>query len=210
MTEKEKVEVRESKVFGKWSSKGIEVKDFSLSNYLNLDSKNVPHSFGKLAVKRFGKANISIVERLINKIMRSGQGKRKLSGKYIRGRGSTGKKFQAMKIVEKAFELVERETKENPIQVFVKAIENSAPREDTTRISRGGISYTVAVDISPIKRIDEAIKNLALASFQQSFNTKITAEEALAKEIVLASKENSQSFAVKRRDEVERIAKSSR
>ena len=96
--------------------------------------------------------------------MRSGQGKRKLSGKYIRGRGACGKKLQAMRIVEKAFDRIEKQTKENPVQVLINAIENSAPREDITRIKRGGISYTVSVDVAPTKRIDEALKNLALAA----------------------------------------------
>ena len=150
------------------------------------------------------------MERLINKIMRSGQGKRKLSGKYIRGRGSCGKKVQSMKIVEKAFYIVERETKQNPVQVLVQAIENAAPREDITRIKRGGVSYTVAVDVAPLKRVDEALKNIALAAFAQSFNSKTSAEQALAKELMLAAKGDNTSFAVKRRDEVERIAVSSR
>jgi small subunit ribosomal protein S7 len=142
--------------------------------------------------------------------MRSGQGKRRLSGKYIRGRGSCGKKQQAMSIIEKAFTIVEQQTKENPVQVLVRAIEKSAPREDTTRLTRGGISYTQAVDVAPLKRIDESLKNLALAAFAQSFNNKTPAPEALAKEIILASKEEAGSFSIKRRDEIERIAKASR
>jgi len=142
--------------------------------------------------------------------MRSGQGKRKMSGKYIRGRGSCGKKLQAMGIVEEAFEIVENRTKQNPLQVLVKAIENVAPREDTTKIKRGGISYAVAVDVAPLKRVDEALKNLALAGFYGSFNKKKSAGEALAEELILASKEDPKSSSVKRRDEVERVARSSR
>lgn len=197
-------------LFGKWSTKSVKVSDFSLSKYIDLESKKIPHTFGKHVNKAMAKAKISIVERLINKIMRSGQGKRRLSGKYIRGRGSCGKKLQAMKIIEKAFEIVEQQTRENPVQVLVRAIEKSAPREDTTRLTRGGISYTQAVDIAPLKRIDESLKNLALAAFSQSFNNKTSAPEALAREIILASKEDAGSFSIKRRDEIERIAKASR
>ena len=197
-------------LFGKWDTKAVKVTDISLAKYIDLECKKIPHTFGKHVNKAFAKAKISIVERLINKAMRSGQGKRRLSGKYIRGRGSCGKKLQTMEIVEKAFEIVEKQTNENPVQVLVRAIEKSAPREDTTRLTRGGISYTQAVDVAPIKRIDESLKNLALAAFSQSFNNKTTAPEALAKEIILASKEDSASFSIKRRDEIERIAKSSR
>jgi small subunit ribosomal protein S7 len=199
-----------SMVFGKWSTAEIKVEDIGLVKYIGFESKKFPHSFGKSTRKRFQKGKMSIVERLINKVMRSGQGRRKLSGKYIRGRGSCGKKLQAMKIVENAFELIEKETKQNPIQLLVKAIENVSPREDITRIKRGGISYTISVDVAPLKRIDEALKNIALAAFQGSFKKKVSAEEALAKEIVLASKGDNASFAVKRKDEIERIAIASR
>ena len=151
-----------------------------------------------------------MVERLINKVMRSGQGKRKMSGKYIRGRGATGKKINAMKIIEKAFEIIERETKQNPVQILIQAIENSAMREDTTRIKKGGVAYSVSVDVSPMRRVDEAVKNLGLAGFASSFNSKVSAEEGLAKEIILAAKGDNASFSIRRRDEVERIAMASR
>lgn len=197
-------------LFGKWNPKEVRITDYSLAKYIDLESKKIPHTFGAHVNKAMAKAKISIVERLVNKIMRSGQGKRKLSGKYIRGRGSCGKKQQAIRIVEDAFELVQKQTGENPVQVLVRAIEKSAPREDTTRLTRGGISYTQAVDVAPLKRIDESLKNIAIAGFAQSFNNKTSAPEALAKEMVLASKEDPQSFSIKRRDEIERIAKASR
>ena len=197
-------------VFGKWDSQDVKISDSSLANYINLQTKVVPHTFGKQSRHRFEKRKMSIVERLVNKVMRSGQGKRKLSGKYIRGRGSCGKKLQAMRIVEEAFSIVERKTNQNPLQVLVKAIENAAPREDTTKIKKGGISYAVAVDVAPLKRVDESLKNIALSGFIGSFNQKRSAADALAEELILASKGDPKSLSVKRKDEVERIAKSSR
>ncbi|MBN2067316.1 MAG: 30S ribosomal protein S7 [Candidatus Diapherotrites archaeon] len=199
-----------SLVFGKWETKDVKISDSGLANYIKLETKTVPHSFGRQTQKRFEKGKMSIVERLVNKVMRSGQGKRKLSGKYVRGRGSCGKKIQAMTIVEEAFSTVESKTKQNPLQVLVKAIENAAPREDTTKIKRGGISYAVAVDVAPMKRVDESLKNIALAGFVGSFNRKKSAAEALAEELILASQNDPKSLSVKRKDEVERIAKSSR
>lgn len=195
-------------VFGKWDGAAVKISDLSLAKYIQLERREIPHTFGKK--RKYDKDPTGIIERLINKVMRSGQGKRKLSGKYIRGRGSCGKKLQAINIMERAFGIIERETKENPLQVLVRAIENAGPREDITRIKRGGISYTVSVDLAPIRRVDESLKNLALAAFSQSFNRKVSAEEALAKEIMLAAKGDHSSFSIKRRDEVERIAKSSR
>jgi small subunit ribosomal protein S7 len=198
------------KLFNKWSTNYVVVNDLSLVNYINLDPVIIPHSFGRKTRGKFSKAEINIIERLINKAMRSGQGKRKLSGKFIRGRNGCGKKMQVMQIVENAFEIIEKQTKENPIQILVKAIENSAPREDVTRIKRGGVAYSIAVDISPLKRLDEAIKNIALAGFGNSFNTKKDAATALAEEIITASKNDNKSIAIKRRDEVERVARASR
>jgi small subunit ribosomal protein S7 len=200
----------ENKMFGKWLIKDVVVNDLSLMRYVGIDSTITPHSFGRKTRGRFAKGNINIVERLVNKLMRSGQGKRKLSGKFIRGRGSCGKKLQALKIVEKAFIVVEKQSKQNPIQMLVKAIENSAPREDITRVKKGGVAYSIAVDVSPVKRLDEAIKNIALAAFGNSFNKKVSAEQALADEIIAAASNDIKSTAVKRREEVERIAKASR
>ncbi len=197
-------------VFGKWDPSEVTINDPSLMRYVSLATKKIPHTFGKKTRRRFAKANLSIVERLANKVMRTGQGKRKLSGKYIRGRGVMGKKLQTMHIVENAFEIVEKRTGKNPIQVLVVAIQNAGPREDTTRIKRGGVYYTVSVDVAPLKKVDESLKNLALAAFQGSFNNRTSAPEALAKEIIAAAAEDSTSFSVRRRDEVERIAKASR
>ncbi|RME60189.1 MAG: 30S ribosomal protein S7 [Candidatus Dadabacteria bacterium] len=197
-------------LFNRWDSKDVKVNDLGLAAYINLDVKIVPHTFGVMAGKRFNKKKVNIVERLINKIMRTGQGKRKLSGKFIRGRGIPGNKLQAMRIVEDAFTIIEQKTKKNPLQIFVQAIENSSPREDVTRLKRGGISFTEAVDVSPVKRLDEALKNIALAAFAVSFNNKKTASEALASEIILAANNDAKSYAVKRKEETERIAKASR
>ncbi|MFH1586900.1 MAG: 30S ribosomal protein S7 [Candidatus Diapherotrites archaeon] len=198
------------KIFGKWDSSEVIITDPSLANHISLGSRLIPHTFGREKRRGNEKQSMDVVERLTNKVMRSGQGKRKMSGKYIRHRLSCGKKLQAIKIVEDAFIIVENETKKNPVQVLVNAIENSGPREDITRIKRGGVSYTVSVDVSPMKKVDEALKNIALAAFSSSFNKKVSASEALAKELILASKEDNASFSIKRRDEVERIAKSSR
>jgi len=205
-------EVKDTKmlIFGKWDSAEVRINDPSLMNTVSLESKKIPHTFGKGTRKRFDKAKVNIVERLINKLMRSGQGKRKLSGKYVRGRYVCGKKIHVMHIVEDAFELVEKKTGKNPIQVLIEAIQNTGPREDTTRLKRGGVSYTISVDVAPLKKVDEALKNLALATFSSSFKNKVDASEALANELIAAANEDNASFGVRRRDEVERIAKASR
>lgn len=198
------------KIYDKWQCSEVKVKDLSLAKYIGLEDRLVPHSFGTQAGKRYTKKAINIVERLINKMMRTGQGKKKLGGKFIRGRGIPANKLQVMKLVEDAFHIIEEKTKTNPIQQLVTAIENSSPREDVTRLKKGGIAYTESVDVSPIRRLDEAIKNIALAAFATSFDSPKKASEALAEEILLAAKNDSRSYAIRRKDEIERIAKASR
>ncbi len=198
------------KVFGRWSTEGVEVKDPSIAPYISLEPMYVPHTHGRHAKHRFYKGKVFIVERLINKCMRSGQGARKLGGKFIRGRNGCGKKLKMMKYVEEAFEIIEKKTKKNPIQVLVDAVTNAGPLEDTTRVRYGGITLPVAADVSPMRRVDEALKNIVLGAFYRSFNSKTSFPQALAEEIILAANNDPKSYAISRKEDVERIAEASR
>ena len=195
-------------IFGKWESKAT-ITDPGIKKYINLDTKIVLHNQARHTLKTFGKTKMHIVERLINSLMRGGTGK-KIGGKIIRGRGGTGKKAKMHEITKKAFEIIHKKTKQNPIEILIKAIENAAPREETTRVKYGGSLQHLAVDIAPQRRIDFALRNIARAVAIKSFDSKKTAEEALADELILASKNEQSSNAIAKRNEVERIAKSSR
>ncbi len=199
------------KLFGKYSLENIEVKDQSIAQVISLKSISVPHTFGRYAKKTLGKTYMNIVERLANKLMRGGTGE-KTSGKVIRTHGRMqGKKLRALKIVENALSIVEEETKENPIQVLVRALENSAPREDVTRVSHGGVSYQIAVDISATRRLDMSLRNISLAALMGSFNKPKPLSRVLADEIISTAKGDAQtSYAIKKRDETERMARSAR
>ncbi len=198
------------KLFGRWDF-DVEVVDQGLQRYLNVSPVFVPHSGGRHSKKRFWKAQkVSIIERLINKVMRSSVGSKKFGGRYLRGGGATGKKSLATRIVEKTFSIIEEKTRSNPIQVLVDAIQNAAPREETTTIIYGGVHYHQAVDIAPMRRIDMALKNIVIAAYGNSFNKKITIEESLAEEIINAANNDPKSFAIKKKEETERIAQSAR
>ncbi len=198
------------KLFGRWDF-DVEVVDQGLQSYINLEPLMVPHSGGKHSKKRFWKAEkVNIVERLVNKLMRSSVGSRRFSGKHLRGGGATGKKSMAIKILERTFEIIEKRTKRNPIQVLLDAIQHGAPREETTSIIYGGVQYHQAVDISPLRRVDKALRNLAVAAYANSFNNKKSIEEALADEIVGGANNDPKSFAIKKKEEMERIARSAR
>jgi len=98
----------------------------------------------------------------------------------------------------------------NPIQILVDAICNVAPREETTRLTYGGVATHVAVDISPLRRVDLALRYLTLAIHQRSFSNVKSIEEVTAEELILAANNDPSSAAVKKKLEVERIALSAR
>ncbi len=199
------------KIFGKYDVDAVEIKDRSLAQVIVLKGASVPHSFGRQNKRTLGKTYVSLVERLANKLMRGGTGE-KTSGKVIRTKGQMqGKKLKALRIVEKALAIVETETKQNPVQSLVNAVENAAPREDTTRVSYGGVSYQIAVDVSATRRLDMALRNIALAAFMGSFNKPKSLSDSLASEIVNTAKNDTQnSYAIRKRDETERMARSAR
>ncbi|RME79434.1 MAG: 30S ribosomal protein S7 [Methanobacteriota archaeon] len=199
------------KLFNKWDYEGITFNDRSVEQVVSLKEVIAPHSFGRHGDKKLAKIHVNIVERLLNKLMRGGTG-RKVGGKVIRSHGRLqGKKLHLMKSLDKAFDIINERTKENPIQVLVRAVENSAPREDVTRVQLGSVRYQLSVDISATRRVDVALKNIALSALMKSFNSDKKLSETLADEIIAASNNDSQaSFAVRRKDEIERMAKSAR
>jgi len=184
------------KLFGKWDFSGIEVLDPGLKDYICLRPVLTPLSFGRHEKRRFAKSKVNIVERLVNQLMRPGK--------------NGGKKAKAINIVKQAFEIIHLRTGENPIQVLVRAIENSAPCEDLTRIAYGGIVYRVAVDVSPQRRVDLALRYLTEGARLRAFRSPKSISEALAEELILAAQDSNESYAIRKRAELERIALSCR
>ncbi|NUN11809.1 30S ribosomal protein S7 [Candidatus Micrarchaeota archaeon] len=200
----------DSKLFGKYDYEGVSIRDASLALYINLKPLSLPHTFARHANKPFAKGRVNVVERLANKLMRGGTGE-KLSGRVIRTHGKLqGKKEKVLKVLRDAFDIVEKKSKQNPIQVLILALENSAPREDITRVRFGGVSYQVAVDVSAQRRLDLALRHLGLAAIMHAFNAKVNLAEALADELLLASANDQNSYAIKKKNEVERMARSAR
>ncbi|MCK4439609.1 30S ribosomal protein S7 [Candidatus Bathyarchaeota archaeon] len=193
LSQKQETEI---KLFGKWSFKGIEIKDLGLSRYVSLKPVAVPHSMGRHEHKRFRKAKVNIVERLLNNLMRPGK--------------NAGKKTKAISIMKQTFEIIHLRTGRNPIEVLAEAVENSAPCEDTTRLSYGGIVYHLSVDISPQRRVDLALRLLSDAVRESSMHNPRPVAECMAEELILAANHDMKSHAISKRHERERIAKASR
>ncbi|CAN3377361.1 hypothetical protein DIURU_003394 [Diutina rugosa] len=187
----------EVKLFNKWSFEGIEIKDESLVDYIQVQKPIfVSHTAGRYAAKRFRKAQCPVVERLTNSLMMNGR--------------NNGKKLKAVRIVKHAFEIIHVLTEQNPIQVLVDAIVNSGAREDSTRIGSSGTVRRQAVDVSPLRRVNQAIALLTIGSREATFRNIKTIAECLAEELINAAKGSSTSYAIKKKDELERVAKSNR
>jgi small subunit ribosomal protein S7 len=190
------VDVPTPPLFGRYNVGEVTVEDPGLVRYINLRAIGIPHQGGKYANRQFGKARTNVVERLINGMMRSSS--------------YTGKKLKAYAVVEEAFQIIEEKTKANPIQVLVEAIQNAAPREEITRLRFGGIRVPKAVDTSPQRRLDIAIRNLTKGAHESTYKNRKSAAQCLADELMRASQADMQSFAVAKKEDLERVARSAR
>ena len=191
-------------LFRKWDISDIEIKDIGLKNAISLKKSIIPMSFGRSALKRFNKADVNIVERFVNKTMHFGK-------KYAKNTGRmAGKKIHSFNFVKAAFDIIYLKTGKNPVEVLVRAIENSAPNEDTTRIVYGGTVYHVSVDVAPIRRVDLALRFIADGIKEATFSNPNTIEEFLAEHLILAANNDPNAPSVKKKNELERIAQASR
>lgn len=195
------------KIFDIYDISEVVVKDEGLKSVISLDPRLILRSEGRLAKQKLGKAKVNIVERLMNKLAVSGHRGKK--HKIQKGE-ATGKYTKNMGIVLEALKMVEQRTKQNPVQVLVKALENSAPRDEITVIEYGGARYPQAVDVSPLRRINLALKHIVHGASDKAFGKKKTLAQGLSEEIVLASENNGESFAIRKRNEAEKQADSAR
>jgi len=182
-------------MLAKYDMSTIKIEDKGLERYINLEAEKIFHG-GIFSNKLFAKSKLPIIERLINNIMRT--------------EDYNGKKMKAYKAVKGAFEIIDKKTKSNPMQVFIDALQHSAPKEETTRLRFGGISVPKAVDVAPQRRLDIAIRNISTGSVNASHKNKKSIEACLADEIIKASKNDVASFAVAKKNDIERVAKSAR
>ncbi|CDI79635.1 40S ribosomal protein S5, putative, partial [Eimeria acervulina] len=142
----QKMAASDFKLFGRWPYDDVNVSDLSLVDYLAIKGKAAvltPHTAGRYQKKRFRKALCPLVERLVNSLMMHGR--------------NSGKKLLAIRIVQHAFDIIALMTDKNPLQVLVQAVERGGPREDSTRIGSAGVVRRQAVDVSPLRRVNQAI-----------------------------------------------------
>jgi small subunit ribosomal protein S7 len=191
-------------LFRKWDLSDIEIQDRGLKNVISLRQTIMPLTFGRSALKRFNKADVNIVERLINKLMHFGKRYAKNTGRMA------GKKIHAINTMKTAFDIIYLKTGKNPVEVLVRAVEHSAPNEDTTRIVYGGTAYHVSVDVAPVRRIDLALKFISDGVKEATFSNPKAIEEHLAEHLILAATNDPDAPSIKKKRELERVAQASR
>jgi small subunit ribosomal protein S7 len=183
-----------AQLFGEWAIEDIEYSDPSTERYITVTP--IAHTMGRHASKQFQKSEISVVERLINRLMQTDE--------------NTGDKQKTMRITREAFDIIHDRTGDNPVQVLVHAVENAAPREETVRLKYGGISVPQAVDVSPQRRVDQALMFIAQGVYNDSFKSPVDAEEALANQLIGAANNDVSTYAVNQKEEKERVAAAAR
>ena len=183
-----------ARLFGRWPVENIEFRDVSTERYITVTP--VAHTMGRHADKQFKKSQISIVERLINRLMQTDE--------------NTGKKQLTTRMVRESFDIVHSRTDENPVQVLVRAVENAAPREETVRLKYGGISVPKAVDISPQRRVDQALMFIAQGVHRSTFKSETDAAEALASQLTGAANNDVNTYGIEQKEEKERVAAAAR
>jgi len=182
-------------MLAKYDMSQLKIEDRGLQRYINLEYKDF-FLGARYANKWFGKAGIPILERLINSLMKT--------------EVYTGQKSKAYRVVRDAFEIIDKRAKTNPMQVLIDALQNAAPKEETTRLRFGGIMVPKAVDIAPMRRLDIAIRNICTGSMNASHKNRKSIEACLADELMKAAKNDPSSFSVAKKNDTERIAKAAR
>ena len=191
-------------LFRKWDNTEITINDIGLKTAISLKQTIIPLDFGRSALKRFNKADVNIVERLANKLMHFGK-------KYAKNTGRMGgKKTHSLNVVRTAFEIINLKTGKNPVEVLVRAVENSAPNEDTTRIVYGGTVYHVSVDVAPLRRVDLALRFIADGIKEATFSNPKPIEEYVAEHLILSANNDTNSPSIKKKNELERVGQASR
>ncbi len=194
------------KLFDIYDVSQIEVKDIAIRPFINISPRLLVKSHGR-NLDRFGSAKVNIVERLCGHLGVPGHlGKKQ---KIITSWGS-GKYNRNMKTILQTLQIIEKKTGKNPVQVLVTAVENGSPRDEITVIEHGGARYPQAVDCSPMRRVNLALRWMCQGAYAKAFGKKKKMADALAEEIIKASESNQESYAFSKKNEGEKQADSAR
>ncbi|WEL19221.1 30S ribosomal protein S7 [Candidatus Nanohalococcus occultus] len=208
MSDVAKIEVEDEMLtFGKYDATDIEVGDDGLVRYIGLENILAPRSRGRHSERQFYKADVPIVERLLNRMYVAGHRGNK---HYISSGHNTGSSEKIWKIIENAFDQINEETGENPFQVLADAIENSAPTEEVVTYQRGGVRARKAVLVAPQRRVDLALRLLVQGAYEDRLTESNDAASVLADELISAANGDDNIRAVREKERKEKEAEGAR
>jgi len=131
-----------------------------------------------------------LVAKLVNKVMRD------------------GKKQLAQRLVYQAFELVKKRTKKDPLEVFLRAVEQIKPQMEVRARRVGGAAYQVPMLVRGRRQESLALRWLVAAARARPNSEYHTFAEKLAAELIDAY--NKTGGAIAKKEEVEKIAEANR
>ena len=129
----------------------------------------------------------------------------KLVAKFTNTLMIGGKKSTAEGILYGSFDIIKSRFKEDPLEVFRKALDNVKPKLEVKSRRVGGATYQVPVEVRPERRVALAMRWLVLYSRDRGEKTM---RERLAAEFVDAA--NGRGNAVKKKDDTHRMAEANK
>lgn len=194
-------------LFNRWDFSTVEVRDPGLKKYVGLRPVVVPKTCGRYGTVSIHKAKMNIVERFITKLFVPGhRGKKhKLTSGHV-----VGNYQRVYNAIADAFDIIEKKTKKNPIQVFVDAVENGALYEEVMGYRVGGMIARKAVVVAPQRRLDISLRLIAQNIFSKAFHSKKTFPHVIADELIEIAGNDQRNNVIRERTRIEKEAEGAR
>jgi len=129
----------------------------------------------------------------------------RLVAKFINNLMWKGKRSRAERIMYQAFDIIEEKTRDNPLKVFKRAVDNVKPSLEVRSRRVGGSTYQIPIEVRPSRKT--ALSFRWLISFARDRKER-TMEERLAAELLDAS--NNTGAAIKKKDDTHRMAEANK
>jgi len=125
--------------------------------------------------------------------------------KFINHIMKDGKKSLARRILYNSFDIIKKETKGDPVEVFEQALNNVVPNKEVRSKRVGGATYQVPYDVDKKRGMSLAMRWILDSARSEAGSSM---EERLAKELLAASQK--QGSAMKKKENMERMAEANR
>ena len=133
--------------------------------------------------------------------------KNRLVAKFVNGLMKDGKKTVAQKVVYKTFTMI-AEKKQDPLDIFEKAIQNVGPKQEVKARRVGGASYQVPIEVRGDRRLSLAVRWIVIAATKRPSKEYHSFAQKLAAEILDAI--DNKGEAVRKKDSVQKMADANR